>query len=101
MNEVERFINHVDDVRFASREIFKLGASCALYFDLSNKYEIPESELELLKSEISKRDHGTPSITIHQNKILHVIISKPWTIDIFGNIKETIEIITECVINNS
>lgn len=71
-------LTHIDNIIELTKPVFENGAKCAIYIDLWKKFEIDENELETLKSEFAKRDHGKPMISVFNGLIYNVTLPSPW-----------------------
>lgn len=101
MDEITRFLEHVDSILELTKPVYTAGEKTAVYFTLLNKFEINELESINLQREILKRDVGIPSISFYKGIVYTVIISNPWDIDEEGNIVAPTETDDkECIINN-
>lgn len=77
--DIRRFLEHVDNVLEVAKGIYDLGESCTVYFgNLEESYEIPESDKEIIETEIKKRDVGTPELDWWKGYLDSVKINNPW-----------------------
>lgn len=86
MSELKRFIKHVDQILELAKPIYKEGERAAVYFNLLDKFNIPEEDVEELTIAMIERDCELPSISIYQDKVYTVIISSPWKLDEDGEV---------------
>ena len=77
-NDIRKFLEHVDEVLKVARGIYDLGESCSVYFRVGEYYGIPESDEELIETEIKKRDVGTPELDWWKGFLDSVKINNPW-----------------------
>ena len=77
-NDIRRFLEHADEVLEIAKGIYDLGESCSVYLRVGEYYEIPESEKELMETELKKRDVGTPELDWWKGFLDSVKINNPW-----------------------
>ena len=76
--ELRRFLKLVDSAERRVRKLYDLpGASCALHFNLEDRFEISEDLKPVLERELKKRDVGTPDIHWYNGHAIYVIIRNP------------------------
>ena len=98
---IHLLLEHVDNVIDASKQIYIAGAKCSLNFPIYKKINLSKEDIEFLKIEIPKRDHGISTITFYGDNVYYLSISDPWSdADSNGEFYKPAMSKYECVINH-